>query len=154
MIKFYRKQPIEAEQFTKENELYFIEKYGLELFEYVSIGGGPNIPVDHAGDGCMVYLTETKEGKMHVVVGDWFVKEADEIRVMTDEEFKQQYAELPVIPKNVAYVIKQAKKDNYKLGWVFYAAYTGLWLDSICNWIRTNADIFSRAWIDGYVVEE
>ena len=113
MIKVYRKTgTINAEQFTQENEFDFIEKYGLELFEYFSIGSGPNIPVDHAGDGYMIYLMETKEGKMHVVVGDWFVKEADEIRVMTDEEFKQQYAELPVIPEPVSRYINLLKNET------------------------------------------
>ncbi|AOG31026.1 hypothetical protein AWV72_00208 [Lactiplantibacillus plantarum] len=87
-------------------------------------------------------------------IGDWIVNEADEIKVMADEEFKQQYAELPVIPENVAYIIKQAKKGDYKLGWVFNATYLGLWRVSVGNWIRTHADTVARAWLDGYVVEE
>ena len=164
-MRFYRKQPIEAEQFTKENELDFIEKYGLELFEYVSIGGGPNIPVDHAGDGCMVYLMETKEGKMHVVVGDWFVKEADEIRVMTDEEFKQQYAELPVIPKAVADWIEKCKHDGTSVGYMLCYERQP---EKVRDWIELtpgtydfnqrryaeHQDLIARAWLDGYVVEE
>ncbi|WP_301670391.1 hypothetical protein [Lactiplantibacillus plantarum] len=71
MIKVYRKTAtIKAEQFTKENEFELIEKYSMELFEYVSIGSGPNIPVDHAGDGCMIYSIDTKRGQIHLVVGD------------------------------------------------------------------------------------
>ena len=61
---------------------------------------------------------------------------------------------LPVIPENVAYLIKQAKKGDYKLGWVFYATYSGIWRVSVGNWIRTHADTVARAWLDGYVVEE
>ncbi|WP_260354577.1 DUF1642 domain-containing protein [Lactiplantibacillus argentoratensis] len=68
--------------------------------------------------------------------------------------FKQKYKELPVIPENVAYIIKQAKKGDYKLGWVFNATYLGLWRVSVGNWIRTHADTVARAWLDGYVVEE
>ncbi|MCG0846406.1 hypothetical protein IMAU10121_00943 [Lactiplantibacillus plantarum] len=62
--------------------------------------------------------------------------------------------ELPVIPEEVAYVIKQAKKGDYKLGWVFYATYTKILQVSVCNWIKTHAETFARAWLDGYAVEE
>lgn len=62
--------------------------------------------------------------------------------------------DLPVIPKDIAYVIEQAKNGDYKLGWVFNAAYLGIWQFSVGNWIRTYADTFARAWIDGYQVED
>jgi len=73
---------------------------------------------------------------------------------IADDVLKQAYDELPVIPEDVAYVIKQAKKGDYKLGWVFYATYSGIWKVSVGNWIRTHAEVFARAWLDGYVVEE
>lgn len=156
MTKIYRQTgTIKAEQFTQENEFELTEKYSMELFGYVSIGSGPNIPVDHAGDGCMVYSIDTKRGQIHLVVGDWIATGVNgEHWVIADDVFKKTYAELPVIPKNVAYIIKQAKKGDYKLGWVFYDTYSGIWRVSVGNWIRTHADMFARAWLDGYQVEE
>lgn len=89
-MKLYRKQLIEYEQFTQENEFELIEKYSMELFEYVSIGSGPNIPVDHAGDGCMVYSIDTKRGQIHLVVGDWIATGVNgEHWAISDDVFKE-----------------------------------------------------------------
>ncbi|WP_072534389.1 DUF1642 domain-containing protein [Lactiplantibacillus plantarum] len=138
-MKFYRKQPIEAEQFDGSNEM--IDKYEL-------IDAGTMLGTHHSPE---LYLT----GSGKVDVGDWIATGVNGERwLITDEVFKQKYKELPVIPENVAYIIKQAKKGDYKLGWVFNATYLGLWRVSVGNWIRTHADTVARAWLDGYVVEE
>ncbi|ASX21853.1 DUF1642 domain-containing protein [Lactiplantibacillus plantarum] len=138
-MKFYRKQPIEAEQFDGSNEM--IDKYEL-------IDSGTMLGTHHSPE---LYLT----GSGKVDVGDWIATGVNGERwLITDEVFKQKYKELPVIPENVAYIIKQAKKGDYKLGWVFNATYLGLWRVSVGNWIRTHADTVARAWLDGYVVEE
>ncbi|WAU29400.1 DUF1642 domain-containing protein [Lactiplantibacillus plantarum] len=135
MIKVYRKTAtIKAEQFdgTKQSADQ------LGLFKY---RGG--------------WYLETLEGSMLVSNGYWIATGVNgEHWAIADDVFKKTYAELPVIPENVAYIIKQAKKGDYKLGWVFNATYLGLWRVSVGNWIRTHADVFARAWLDGYVVEE
>ncbi|QAB26832.1 DUF1642 domain-containing protein [Lactiplantibacillus plantarum] len=87
-------------------------------------------------------------------IGDWIVNETDEIKVMADEEFKQQYDELPVIPKAVAYMIKQAKNEDYKLGVALYGSYEGVWKPNVVKWILMHTEVFARAWLDGYQVEE
>ena len=138
MIKIYRKTAtIKAEQFDGSDEM--INKYHIEYDEAYTVP----------------FRIEAIEGWIGVEVGDWVATGLNgEHWPISDDVFRKTYAELPVIPENVAYVIKQAKKDDYKLGWVFYATYTGLWKVSICNWIRTNTDMFARAWLDGYQVEE
>ena len=138
-MKFYRKQPIEAEQFDGSDEM--VDKYEL-------IDAGTMLGTHHSPE---LYLA----GSGKVDVGDWIATGVNGERwLITDEVFKQKYKELPVIPENIAYIIKQAKKGDYKLGWVFNATYLGLWRVSVGNWIRTHADTVARAWLDGYVVEE
>jgi len=137
MIKVYRKTAtIKAEQFDGSEEM--INKYHIEYDEaYI-------VP----------FRIEAIEGWIGVEGGDWIATGVHgEHWLIADAVFKQTYAELPVIPENVAYVIKQAKKGDYKLGWVFYATYSGIWRVSVGNWIRTHADMFAHAWLDGYVVE-
>ncbi len=137
-MKVYCKQPFQAEQFDGSNEM--VDKY--ELIDARIMHGTHRSPE--------LYLT----GSGKVDVGDWIATSVNDERwLITDEVFKQKYKELPVIPENVAYIIKQAKKGDYKLGWVFHATYLGIWRVSVGNWIRTHADTVARAWLDGYVVE-
>lgn len=138
-MKVYLKQPIEAEQFDGSNEM--VDKYEL-------IDAGIMLGTHRSPE---LYLT----GSGKADVGDWIATGVNGERwLITDEVFKQKYKELPVIPENVAYMIKQAKKGDYKLGWVLHATYLGIWRVSVGNWIRTHADVFARAWLDGYTVEE
>lgn len=139
MIKIYCKTAtINAEQFDGSDNM--VNKYEL-------IDAGTMLGTHHSPE---LYLT----GSGKVDVGDWIATGVNgEHWAIADEVFKKTYAELPVIPENVAYIIKQAKKGDYKLGWVFHATYLGLWRVSVGNWIRTHADTVARAWLDGYVVE-
>ncbi|WP_436700770.1 DUF1642 domain-containing protein [Lactiplantibacillus plantarum] len=140
MIKVYRKTAtIKAEQFDGSDEM--VDKYEL-------IDAGTMLGTHHSPE---LYLT----GSGKINVGDWIATGVSgEHWTIADDVFKQTYAELPVIPENVAYIIKQAKKGDYKLGWVFNATYLGIWRVSVGNWIRTHAETFARAWLDGYVVED
>ncbi|MDO1603214.1 DUF1642 domain-containing protein [Lactiplantibacillus plantarum] len=140
MIKVYRKtDTVKAEQFDGSDEM--VDKYEL-------IDAGTMLGTHHSPE---LYLT----GSGKVDVGDWIATGVHgEHWLIADAVFKQTYAELPVIPENVAYVIKQAKKGDYKLGWVFYATYSEIWRVSVGNWIRTHADMFARAWLDGYQTED
>lgn len=136
-MKFYSKQPIEAEQFDGSEEM--IDKY------HIAIDNSWVVP----------YRINTIEGWRGVQVHAWIATGVKgEHWPIIDEVFKQKYKELPVIPENVAYMIKQAKKGDYKLGWVFHATYLEIWRVSVGNWIRTHADTVARAWLDGYTVEE
>lgn len=137
MIKTYRKTTtIKAEQFDGSNEM--VDKYRIKY--------------DEAFMGS--FGIETPEGWIWIKAGDWIATGVNgEHWPISDDVFRKTYAELPVIPKEIAYVIKQAKNGDYKLGWVFYATYSGLWRVSVGNWIRTHADMFARAWLDRYRVE-
>ncbi|WP_430491037.1 DUF1642 domain-containing protein [Lactiplantibacillus pentosus] len=152
-MKFYRKQPIEAEQFdASQTSLFGYEVMPDSLLD--ALTGEPAYYSILINDFEPEPDDFPDDNEVSFEIGDWIVNEADEIKVMADEEFKQQYAELPVIPENVAYIIKQAKKGDYKLGLMFNAAYLGLWRVSVGNWIRTHVDMFACAWLDGYTVEE
>lgn len=152
MIKIYRKTgTIKAEQFDGSNEM--IDKYHIEMVEgdYAE-----DYSMSEAGPAPYArYFLTRVDGDKEISAGDWIATGVDgEHWVIADDVFKKTYAELPVIPKNVAYIIKQAKKGDYKLGWVFNATYLGLWRVSVGNWIRTHAETVARAWLDGYQVEE
>ncbi|ASI64901.1 hypothetical protein ALX04_004735 [Lactiplantibacillus plantarum subsp. plantarum] len=139
-MKIYCKTAtINAEQFDGSDNM--VNKYEL-------IDAGTMLGTHHSPE---LYLT----GSGKINVGDWIATGVNgEHWAIADEVFKKTYAELSVIPENVAYIIKQAKKGDYKLGWVFHATYLGLWRVSVGNWIRTHADTVARAWLDGYTVEE
>ena len=67
--------------------------------------------------------------------------------------------ELPVIPKFVAELLRRNKKDNFKLIDTYgIALERGSWADrKLVDWLQedwTREDIFARAWLDGYTVEE
>lgn len=141
MIKVYRTtDTIKAEQFDGSDEM--VDKYEL-------IDAGTMLGTHHSPE---LYLT----GSRKIDVGDWIATGANgDHWSIADDVFKKTYAELPVIPENVAYVIKQGKiGSDYKLGWAFYAAYTVHWRASVSNWILMHQETFARAWLDGYQVEE
>ena len=140
-MKFYCKQPIEAEQFDGSQD---------NTFGY---------SISHAYITDTAYIFVISDSEDVVEVGDWIVKEADEIKVLTDEAFKKQYAELPAIPKAVADWIKKCKKNSVSIGGAmnvsdlpekvadyFRKYYTRE------QWIEIQ-DTFARAWLDGYQVE-
>ena len=67
--------------------------------------------------------------------------------------------ELPVIPKFVAELLRKNKKDNFKLIDTYgIALERGSWVDrKLVDWLQedwTREDIFARAWLDGFTVEE
>lgn len=136
-MKFYRKQPIEAEQFdgTKQSADQ------LGLFKY---RGG--------------WYLETLEGSMLVSNGYWIATGTNgEHWAIVDEVFKKTYAELPMIPKAVADYMKDYKNlINLSFHSALYEAFDDLFAASqdVEHWIEHNSDVFARAWLDGYTVEE
>lgn len=138
MIKVYRKTAtIKAEQFDGSDKM--VKKYNIT----------PPMPLDPD------YTINTLEGDMVLGVGDWIATGVNgENWAISDDVFKKTYAELPAIPKNVAYLIKQDKEWNYNLGMVFDDAFHGwIWENGIGKWVITHSDTFARAWLDGYTVE-
>ena len=138
MIKIYRKTTtINAEQFDGSNEM--AKRYGAELYSesgygYDAVEGEPD------GDG---YVLITPEGESLVRTDDWIVKEADEIEVMADEEFKKTYAKLPVISRVWANTIEEYKANHCRLSEIFTEWDLGY----------GGQDVIARAWLDGYQVE-
>ncbi|WP_076633970.1 DUF1642 domain-containing protein [Lactiplantibacillus plantarum] len=145
-MKFYCKQPIEAEQFDGSDAM--VDKYEL-------IDAGTMLGTHHSPE---LYLT----GSGKVDVGDWIITDNfNHHTLMTDEEFKQQYAELPVIPKYVAeHIINgHAVNDLVPIGGGIYrsmiqAVVYGYKEGDIGDWIVNHSDLFARAWLDGYQVKE
>ncbi|AYJ39237.1 DUF1642 domain-containing protein [Lactiplantibacillus paraplantarum] len=136
MIKVYRKTAtIKAEQFDGSDEM--VDKYEL-------IDAGTMLGTHHSPE---VYLT----GSGKLCVGDWIATDIDGERwLIADAIFKQTYAELPVIPKEVAGYLEIVRQEETLFG-VLDEALAGV--SDLSLWIAENQDDFARAWLDGYVVE-
>lgn len=150
MIEIYRKTAtIKAEKFDGSYEM--ANKYDIEVVEG-----------DYADDYSMpeagpapYFRYFMASGYNEVYVGDWIATGINgEYWSIADDVFKKTYAELPVIPKKVARLIKQDKEWNYNLGMVFDDAFHGwIWENGIGEWIITHSETFACAWLDGYTVE-
>jgi hypothetical protein len=147
MIKIYRKTAtIKAEQFDGSDEM--IKKYDI------AIGSGWVAP----------YRINTIEGWVGVQINSWIATGVNgEHWPITEEVFKKSYAELPVIPKNVANYLVDCKHDHTTIGTslsgnivLFGHARTPDMIHDILSWLRPydNQDLFARAWLDGFQTEE
>ncbi|WP_436696958.1 DUF1642 domain-containing protein [Lactiplantibacillus pentosus] len=146
-MKVYLKQPIEAEQFDGSSDLFM---------KYDMIDIGTMYEERHSPE---IYMSGINK---KVSVGDWIITDNFNHHIlMTDKEFQQQYAGLPVIPKNVAeYIVTgHGLNDLISIGGEIYRAMIqavvyGYQKGDIGDWIINHSDMFARAWLDGYVVEE
>lgn len=147
MIKVYRKTAtIKAEQFDGSDKM--VKKYNIT----------PPMPLDPD------YTINTLEGDMVLGVGDWIATGVNgENWAISDDVFKKTYAELPVIPKNVANYLVDCKHDHTTIGTslsgnivLFGHARTPDMIHDILSWLRPydNQDLFARAWLDGFQTEE
>lgn len=132
-MKFYSKQPIEAEQF--DGSLEMMDKYDIEPTTL-----------------CMAH----KHSYTRIYENDWIITGVNgEHWKIANNVFQQQYTELPVIPIFVDKYIKEMKSEGKglvdALGRVLEH-----WLveDDIDEYIGNNSETFARAWLDGYQVEE
>ncbi|MEQ6366467.1 DUF1642 domain-containing protein [Lactiplantibacillus plantarum] len=137
MIKVYRKTAtIKAEQFDGSDEM--VDKYEL-------IDAGTMLGTHHSPE---LYLT----GSGKVDVGNWIATGVNDERwAVTDDVFKKTYAELPVIPKNVAEYIKYRKSSRCN---IWDAMHDFFREDKVDKYMEDNSETFVRAWLDGYTVEE
>lgn len=153
-MKFYRKQPLEAEQFDGSQKLVF--GYSFIPSDIIdAITGKPVYYSMLADDVC-----QDSDDDMGVVleVGDWIVKEADEIYVIADDVFKQTYQKLPVISMSVDCFITWCKGQNTPLSDALYFESNGFMHseqdeERIGGWIADHQDEFARAWLDGYQID-
>ena len=135
MIKVYRKTAtIKAEQFDGSDEM--VKKY--KLFRPIA---------------CDPHYTLARPGTiMSFDVGDWIATGVNgEHWPIADDVFKQTYAELPVISKEVAGYLEIVRQEETLFG-VLDEALVGV--SDLSLWIAENQDDFARAWLDGYTVEE
>ncbi|KYK04262.1 hypothetical protein Lpl43_08850 [Lactiplantibacillus plantarum] len=137
MIKVYRKTAtIKAERFDGSDEM--IERYDMG-FQLAPNGKG----------GAII---KTLEGDLLVHVGDWIATGTNgEHWAIADDVFKKTYAELPVIPEMVSKYIEvvQGEVALYDAMDTVLAGF-----GTLPNWMSNNQDLFARAWLDGYTVEE
>lgn len=156
MIKIYRKTAtIKAEQFDEAkwqsiyNDSHNPEEWDIEARKF---------GIDHYHG---YFIIPTCEGDMRIHDGDWIATGINgEHWPIADDIFKKTYAELPVIPKNVADWIEAAKHGGTDMSnpSVINAAIGAVEYDQsnyeIAGWIRGRGNLFARAWLDGYQVEE
>lgn len=134
--KYFRKGPIRAVQFDGSQEQ--IKEY--RIFKgYVSIRGN-NIQLD---------------------IGDYIVgADNTDYQVVNKDVFERTYEELPVVPKFIdrfiegteMYPLADVLSDI--LAWDPEDAYFSQEESRNISWITNNLEEFTRAWLDGYSVEE
>lgn len=149
-MKFYRKQPIEAEQFDGSDEM--IDKYEL-------IDAGTMLEIYHSPE---LYLT----GSGKLCVGDWIATGVNgEHWAIADDIFNKTYAKVPVIPKAVADWIEKCKHDGTSVGDMLCSEFRP---EKMRDWMaltpgtyefnqqryKEYQELVARAWLDGYQVGE
>ncbi|MGJ3876187.1 DUF1642 domain-containing protein [Lactiplantibacillus argentoratensis] len=165
MIKIYRKMAtIKAEQFDPENGVIPDGVFDKE-FEHTTSGMiSAMVNELQTGKQAHNWHIKTLEGDLKVNPGDWIATGVNgEHWPIADGVFKQTYAELPVIPKNVANYLTDCKRANTTIGTslsgnivLFGHARSHDMIHDILSWLcpSDNQDLFARAWLDGYTVEE
>ncbi len=144
MIKIYQKQPIQAEQFNGTSDS--AKRLGVEWEEGNGFIGDSSYTPE--SQPCW-YIPEDKftvfgYDENSIKPDDWIIECSENIRlIMTNNEFKKHYAELPVIPKVWADTIEEYKANHYRLDEIFTE-----W-----SWNYDEQELIARAWLDGYRVE-
>lgn len=141
MTKYVKTVPVEAIRFDGSKEM--IDKYEL----------------GHRRDYEKPWLDQTTiwtlEGEMQIVEGDWLVTGINgEHWAIKDDVFRKSYAELPVIPRDVAELIKFRGDDHYGLGNILFEATEFEQPEECANWIATHQELVARAWLDGFQVAD
>lgn len=142
MIKIYQKQPIQAEQFDGSQKYIFGHKVISDNSLVDALTHDPVyysiiINEDDSDD------PEEDPNEVLFEIGDWIIKDGEDINVIADDVFKNKYAELPVIPKAWANTIEEYKANHYRLDEIFTE-----W-----SWNYDEQELIARAWLDGYQVE-
>lgn len=135
MIKVYRKTAtIKAEQFDGSNEM--VKKYHIKINdEYV-----------------FHFRIETLGKWVGIAVGMWIATDTNgEHWPIVEDIFKKTYAELPVIPKLIAEYIADMKSQGDD---IWDATHHFIRDDNLAEYMEDNSEVFARAWLDGYMMEE
>lgn len=147
MIKVYQKQPIQAEQFDGSQKYIF----GHKVISYSALVDAlTHIPIYYS---ILINHDDPDEETDEIVfeIGDWIMMEEEYIEAIDNETFKKMYDPLPVIPDYVSKYIRTMKLEGKSLGDAIKYWLRG---DEIDKYIEDNSETFSRAWLDGYQVEE
>lgn len=151
MIKIYKKQPIQAEQFNGTSDS--ANRLGVEWEDGNGFIGDPSYTPE--SQPCW-YIPEDKftvfgYDENSIKPDDWIIECSGNIRlIMTNNEFKKDYAELPVIPKAIAEYIEHMKSIQRDIG---EAMRYWLRTSDIDEYMEDNSETFARAWLDGYQLE-
>lgn len=158
MNKIYQKQPIQAEQFDGRKKYIFGQKVISDNSLVDALTHDPvyySIIINEDDS----YDPEEEPNEVVFEIGDWIIKDGEDIHAIADDIFKNKYAELPVIPKVVADWIEAAKHGGTDMSnpSVINAAIGAVEYDQsnyeVAGWIRGRGNLFARAWLDGYQVE-
>lgn len=157
MIKIYQKQPIQAEQFDGSQKYIFghkvISDNMVDALTHDPVYYSILINEDDSDD------PEEEPNEVVFEIGDWIIKDGEDIHTIDDDTFKSEYDELPVIPKAVADWIEAAKHGGTDMSnpSVINAAIGAVEYDQssyeVAGWIRGRGNLFARAWLNGYQVE-
>lgn len=163
MINVYQKQPIQAEQFDGRQKYIFGHKVMSEDGLVDALTHDPVyysiiINEDDSDD------PEEEPNEVVFEIGDWIIKDGEDIHAIADDIFKNKYAELPVIPKCVADWIEECKQKHTPFSdmlcserrpeqmrdWM--ALTPGTYKFDYARYQKYQ-ELVARAWLDGYRVE-
>ncbi|WP_373879802.1 DUF1642 domain-containing protein [Levilactobacillus brevis] len=150
MIKMYReKTKIKAERFDGSQKSAFGYKIVPDKHLVNAIDGKPAYYFVLTGDDF--------EDSVVIEEGDWILNDGTDIYSLDNESFNNRCEQLPVIPKFVAEWIEFNRGKANLADMLVCARFRIVKFDNyaeIEKWINANIDRFSRAWLDGYQVEE
>ena len=165
MIKIYRKTAtIKAEQFDGSDDM--VKKYNILVED-----GDHTKDYSLADEGVdpvvyQRYFILTSAGVFELYIGSYIATGVnDEHWPIADDVFKKTYAELPVIPKEVADWIEKCKNDGTSVGDMLCSERRP---EKMRDWMaltpgtyefnqrryKEHQELVARAWLDGYVVEK
>jgi len=164
MSKIYQKQPVDAEHFDGSQNHIFGKKV---IPDNSLVDALTHKPIYY-----LIFINEDdpddpEEEPNEVVfeIGDWIIKDGEDINVIADDTFKENYEELLVIPKFVADWIEECKNNCISIAnllcsdrrpekvreWMEYTP--GKYKIDLERYHKYQ-ELVAKAWIEGYQVEE
>jgi len=150
MIKVYKTQPFEAEQFDGSDDM--INRYGI-----LDAGTMFNSEIHSS----QLYLPFSDK---RIEKGDWIITSPEGCTAISDVDFHENYRQLPEIPKYVADWIEECKQKYTSIGDMLcserrpekvrdWMAFTpGTYKFDYARY-RKYQELVANAWINGYQLE-
>ena len=108
-------------------------------------------------DKTYVYYLPTYRGDLQLWVGDWIITSSErEVLIVRNEDFKNNYSDLPVIAGDIAVFIEEAHQKSLDVGKAIMEAFefgnsSDINKRAYSEWVFEHSNKFVKAYLDGYV---